>query len=310
MLEEIIDEIISANNNIEDKELKHLTLSTLWTKYYKLSSALNSVSKNANDIYMMTENDSYIIEQSPKYIRPNEEEVIIALNKLEQVIKDNSEELKKGILESEVNVILDWIVYNTRNNFKSLGINLETNSLNGYCELGQILSILPLEKLGLQVTKNKASCSLGYNQKHYFGTVTFPLLINNEILLKTYLIDTTYRQFFTTIRCNEGRYYTKDENTNNDAKPDPGYFVDNILFSKKLMLNGYVELNKLNAEYYGKPFYLSTLNKEDVKNYININFYDNIISDNINSYAISEEDLEQLNIDFPVSNLVEKSQTI
>ena len=41
---------------------------------------------------------------------------------------------------------------------------------------------------------------------------------------KTFLIDTTYRQFFTSIRCNEGMYLNKSNEIN---RPDPGFFVKN-----------------------------------------------------------------------------------
>ncbi len=307
MLEKILKEIIEVYDNNTDNDIRHNLASLLWTEYYKISRKENRTLDEAYNLYMMLENESYIINQKPDFKKINDEEIIKSIDELKLVLEKNNDMFKHGISNECANTILKWIVYNTRNNFKKIGVNLENNSLNGYCEIGQLISILPLEKLGLKVTKNQANICFDYPYNHCFGTVSLPILENNEIIEKEYLIDTTYRQFFTTVRCNEGRYYTKEENTLLETSPNPGYFNINKEFAQELMKKGYVFLNEKNAEYYGKPFYLSSLKKEKInKKCIDINFYEKIINDTTREYKLKKEYLEELNIEFPKANSIMK----
>lgn len=162
---------------------------------------------------------------------------------------------------------------NARRGFETLGIDTKNNSLNGFCELGQTLSLMPLENIGLEVTKNSAT--------------------------KTYLIDTTYRQFFTTNRCNEGRYYQEEENTGLKVAPDPGYFVEDKDFARSLMRNGYIELTEETATKYGEAFKKASIPLKDIDkiNDSNINYYQRILNDR-EDYKISSGELEGLNVVF------------
>ncbi len=137
-----------------------------------------------------------------------------------------------------------------------------------------------------------------------FGTVTFPYQDNERVIDKTYLIDSTYRQFFSTMRCNEGRYYTEEENTNLKVAPDPGYFVTDKNFAKSLMKDGYIELTKENAKKYGEAFYkasisLKELDKLNAKD--NNDYYSLILLNNEN-YSVRKSELEGLNLEFPETN--------
>lgn len=167
--------------------------------------------------------------------------------------------------------------------------------MNGYCELGQSLSIRVFEKLGLKVTKNNASDLMNFDLNHNFGTVTFPIKYDNKIIEQSFLIDTTYRQFFTSIRCNEGMYLNKSSEI---SKPDPGYFVKDKDFAKNLMRDGYILLDEITAKLYGEPFYLASLDKDDIVIVNNIDFYNNIVN-SISDYKLDIEELEGLEVSFP-----------
>lgn len=184
---------------------------------------------------------------------------------------------------------------NARRGFETLGMDIKNNSLNGFCELGQALSLMPLENIGLEVTKNSATGSFDYPFNHAFGTVTFPY----NGATKTYLIDTTYRQFFTTNRCNEGRYYQEEENTGLKVAPDPGYFVEDENFARSLMRNGYIELTEETATKYGEAFNKASIPLKDIDkiNDRNINYYQRMLNDR-EDYKISDGELEGLNIVF------------
>ena len=306
-LKEVLDKIIEVYNTCNDNDKKHQLASKLWTSYYKLSKESNIVLDEAYNLYLMLESESYIINQPPITKEVDNDKLTNSLNKLRQVIKDNKNSLISGISEDDVKTLLNWDIKNTRDDLKSLGINIENNSLNGFCELTQALSLMPLENEGLKTTINKAKDAFDYNLNHSFGTITFPVIKNNELKEETYLIDPTYRQFFTTVRCNEGRYYTKDENTELDASPDLGYFMKDISFAKELMANGYIKLDDKSAKTYGEAFYLSSLTKDEfaTRKERNIDFYQNIINSST-KYEVEENDLEGLNISFPN---IEKSKT-
>ena len=103
------------------------------------------------------------------------------------------------------------------------------------------------------------------------------------------------------MRCNEGRYYTEEENTNLKVAPDPGYFITDIDFAKTLMKDGYIELTKENAKKYGEAFYkasipLKELEKLDTKD--NKDYYSLILLDNAD-YIVRRSELEGLNLEFP-----------
>ena len=247
-LKEILNTIMEVYNEDLDNDKKHQLLSTLWTRYYKLSEKLNIKLDEAYNLYLIGENESYIIYQEPERKRIDNKKLEIALNHYNE-IKNNG--FKEGLTEEEIKILLDYSVENARKSFENLGINVKTNSLNGLCELGQALTIMPLENLGIEVTKNSATACFNYPFNHVFGTVTFPCQDNGRVINKTYLIDSTYRQFFSTMRCNEGRYYTEEENTNLKVAPDPGYFITDIDFAKTIMKDGYIELTKDNAKKYG-----------------------------------------------------------
>ncbi len=285
-LNKILLAIMDVYNEDMDNNKKHEVLSKLWTDYYKLSDKYNIKLDFAYQLYLIGESESYIINEEPKRF-------VIDESRLDEAI----DSLKKGndLTDEEIEVLLQASVMNARRGLETLGIDIKNNSLNGFCELGQALSLMPLENIGLEVTKNSASESFDYPFNHVFGTVTFPY----NGLTKTYLIDTTYRQFFTTNRCNEGRYYQEEENTGLKVAPDPGYFVEDEKFARSLMSNGYIELTEENASKYGEAFKRASIPLKDIDkiNDNNINYYQRMLNDR-EDYKISVGELEGLNVVF------------
>lgn len=263
-LNKILLAIMDVYNEDITNDKKHEVLSKLWTDYYKLSEKYNIKLDFAYQLYLIGESESYIIKEEPKRF-------VIDENRLDDAI----DSLKKGndLTNEEIEILLQASVMNARRGFETLGIDTKNNSLNGFCELGQTLSLMPLENIGLEVTKNSAT--------------------------KTYLIDTTYRQFFTTNRCNEGRYYQEEENTGLKVAPDPGYFVEDKDFARSLMRNGYIELTEETATKYGEAFKKASIPLKDIDkiNDSNINYYQRILNDR-EDYKISSGELEGLNVVF------------
>ena len=65
-LKEILNTIMNVYNEDLDNDKKHQLLSTLWTRYYKLSEKLNIKLDEAYNLYLIGENESYIIYQEPE----------------------------------------------------------------------------------------------------------------------------------------------------------------------------------------------------------------------------------------------------
>ena len=66
ILEEILNTIMDVYNEGLPNDKKHQLLASLWTKYYKLSEKLNIKLDEAYNLYLIGENESYIIYQEPE----------------------------------------------------------------------------------------------------------------------------------------------------------------------------------------------------------------------------------------------------
>lgn len=264
-LDQILEEIKKVSNeNLEDKYKKHI-IGNLYSLYYERCEMMG-----------ITEgNNEFIIDYEP-------ETNIVDYTKVRDIV--NYYKKNKYMSIDQANYLLDWTTHNTRRFISELGININGNSLDGFCELAQFVTLYPLEKMGFKVTKNTAKKDFDYNLNHSFGTISLNINENNKINEEHFLIDTTYIQFFTKDKCNRGMYYY------NDQKPSPGYFVKNKIVANKIINKGYIKLNKEIAKEYGEPFYLSSLeiNEKPTKK---IDYYNNIINSN-EDYSYSKDELE------------------
>ena len=233
-LDQILEEIKKVSNeNLEDKYKKHI-IGNLYSLYYERCEMMG-----------ITEgNNEFIIDYEP-------ETNIVDYTKVRDIV--NYYKKNKYMSIDQANYLLDWTTHNTRRFISELGININGNSLDGFCELAQFVTLYPLEKMGFKVTKNTARKDFDYNLNHSFGTISLNINENDKINEEHFLIDTTYIQFFTKDKCNRGMYYY------NDQKPSPGYFVKNKIVANEIINKGYIKLNKEIAKEYGEPFYLSSL---------------------------------------------------
>lgn len=266
MLNKILNEIERVSKENTSDDLKKHIIGNLWNLY---------CNKKEN-IGITENNELYIVNENPKIINYDNNDFINAIS----LYKTN-----KYISIDDAIIILDMIVQHVRKIFSSFGIDIKNHTLDGYCELSQILTIYPLEKLGLKVTKNTAKKCFDYPLNHAFGTVTFNIMKNGIISEKTFLIDATYRQFFTSEKCNRGMYYL-------NKIPDVGYFVKDKNFAANLIRDGYFILNDETAKKYGEPFYKTNFHlNENYKNNTT-NYFNSIINSN-EDYVYNISDLNQ-----------------
>lgn len=299
-------ELLKILSQIEDlyyDELvgqKQQELAELWTRYYQLAYSYQIELSRAYDLYLLGENECYVVDTKLD-IKQNLSFPSTEIYKLQQILEYNQTHHNlKGITFEEAIKILEWTVNQTWKNLSHFGIDMTRNSLNGFCEIAQLSSLYPLEKIGVKVTKNTAENSFNYLFHHAFGTAEFPILTGEGVWNQSFLVDTTYKQFFTVVRCNHGRYYAKEENTGMIVAPDPGYFMktrEEKEVCENLIQQGYLLLTEEVAKVYGSGFEKASISLKEYDKYDEIlkrdgNYYIEKIKNFSNSSY--ESDLSEL----------------
>lgn len=298
-LNKILDQIeaLYYDENISERKKELLDL---WTRYYQLSHSYHLELPRAYDLYLLGENVCYIVDTKLNY--QNQLDVPTdTIKHLKEVVANNQINDKlEGISFEEASILLQWIVNRTWKNLSLFSIDMSRNSLNGFCEFAQLSSLYPLEQLGLKVTKNTAEDSFDYFFHHAFGTVEIPISNQGTVTNQLFLIDPTYKQFFTAVRCNHGRYYAKEENTGMIVAPDPGYFMksrEEIEVCENLIQNGYLLLTEPVAKIYGSGFQKASISLENYDQYDIIsnydgNYYIDRIKNSSSKYCTDFEELD------------------
>lgn len=160
--------------------------------------------------------------------------------------------------EKQAHRLLDFIVFFTREKLEYLlGGSIKDADLIGYCGFAQYLSLTSLLNINKEITINNISSFTNEKYfRHAFGTVNIPVKKGKSIIFKRYLIDVTYRQFFTKMLCFDSLYH------------DPGYFLTckfrskkNLRFVSELIRKGYVELTEDNLLIYVRGFLYSAIER-------------------------------------------------
>lgn len=235
----------------------------------------------------------YLIDQTPERFEINE-----------QLLEDIN--IAEGLTMDQAIELLKWVSNNTRDNlvestkgiFGELKDVYGNDSLAGCCGFAQFSTLFPLQKMGLKITINNTSkISLG---DHAFGTVIIPIKTENIIVYKRFLIDCSYRQFFSIPENVVARYL--------DNTPNAGFFVnkqtDEIAFARELLRNGFIEADLENLKKYLKPFFSTSIAREETskidEEFNNLDILD-IIENKQVRFFISEEKFSKGggNLDLP-----------
>ena len=140
-----------AEKNISNDD-KHKIISELWTEYYKLSSELDIELEEELNINSLLETYSFVVKQDAI----KKEIDYDLLFETKDKIKNNS-----GITEIEAINMLNWTVENTKENLSTVLSQLakdpSSDTLAGFCQVSQSLTLKPLESIGVKVTKNNVT---------------------------------------------------------------------------------------------------------------------------------------------------------
>ena len=241
---------------------------------------------------------SYIIESEPLIFEVDEEKTKNAYSHLKEVLENGG-----GISEEEAKCLIEWSIQKARIILnKSCHNGIKNASLSGCCGNSQMLTLSPFLKAGVETTINNVFLFGEGAGNHAFGTITLPILDNNKVVKKQYLLDATYRQFFTTIRANEGRFYVEIQNGLQCA-PDSGYFMVNYLNGKEIaneiLKKGYIELTDEVLKKYIGSFYAERLNRNTIGTMYNMyrsidpKLLRNIIKNRQQDFDYDEEEIEE-----------------
>lgn len=247
-IKENTERYFKSYNHESQEEIK-LDLIRDYNLIYYYQAKKNGISK----AYLLDDDidklpDIYLVEQRPERFRIDEDLL-------------NNINLDEGLTMEQAIELLRWSVNNTRDNLiiteKRRPSTIEdvygNSSLMGACGLSQFSSLYPLQKLGLQVTINNVGEVHG--GRHAYGTVVIPIKMEDKIVNKRFLIDCTYRQFFTIPWNVIARYLS--------SSPFAGFYVvqDNVKieFAKELLKNGFIEASLENLEKYLKPFFSGSI---------------------------------------------------
>jgi len=218
----------------------------------------------------------YIIESCPKVKK-------IELEAFSQI----SEKVNKNIYltRKERNVFLDYYVSMARNILAQyLQVDITSDSLVNRCDLAQHI-------IGKLLEKNENILVFPKESQDVF----YPTCKGHSFLVcilqnVPYLIDLTYRQFFLRENCLEEKFIKINDMVL--KTPDPGFFVlrdnDSKEMAKKLISDGYVELNGEVAKKYGDSFYFT---KTGDGHYVDISwkiYFDSLMKENYD-YAVDDD---------------------
>lgn len=247
--------------------------------------------------------------------------------KLKNIININKKDniLSNGITKDEAENLLNWIVQNARKGLeKEYGQSLKNASLRGYCGLAQGISAITLENMGLSPYITNVNPTFSNNSsRHAFVTVEFPISQpDGKIKNVPYLVDTTYRQFFTRDEwTNFKDYYVNDKKYGNKVATIAGYWTlkmeNGKYFTEELLSKGFIELTEENAKIYGDSFVLQGIERKNPtkvpkKNELTTKISGKTYIENMFNYINQEnidyqkEELEEANINIKTPAMVKE----
>ncbi len=200
-----------------------------------------------------------------------------------------------------VSTLLNFVIAYSRKGI-CLGVDSPlTSSMKGGCSTSANINYELLTKMGFKPTVFNVKELVNFEKPiHELCKFTIPVLIDNQIVNKEFILDPTFKQFCLEEGCRFNRYFEEKRGSNNKATPDPGYFLslteEGTSFATSLLYYGYFETTDENLKMYLDSFALSGIeaNEYPDKSYIgnvsnlnvDVNYYRNKLN---NSYGAPQE---------------------
>lgn len=204
----------------------------------------------------------FILDTQPKNDDIDIEKVAIIEQKL----------LSEVTLE-EAKLFLDFMVYNSRIAFNwNSSVNVLDSSFRYQCARMANLNSYLLNKLSLPhkiFNIGEVVCE-DKKHMHHVLMLALPIDVDGEVVVKNFLIDPSFRQFFIKDYCDTSAYYGEKKGNINKAAPEPGYFFcltnQGKVLAESIIRDGYMEMTPENVKCYFDCFKFSTIEKESYSN--------------------------------------------
>lgn len=223
----------------------------------------------------------YIIDAKPKLKKIEMQSFLQVKNKIEHNIQ---------LLPSERELFLNYYIQKSRTILSEyLQVDITDDPLVNTCDLAQHI-------IGKQLESNKNILVFPKESQKVF----YPTCIGHSFLICIiqgfpYLIDLTYRQFFLKENCSEENFIYLNNKTL--KTPEPGFFMmkddTSIKIAKKIIENGFIELNLLTAKKYGDSFYFTKTGDSNLFD-IHGNIYLNSLMKENHYYAVDDEKFKEM----------------
>lgn len=246
-------DLLKSCASLPESDEKSLLMEKYLDDYY-LYCYYNDLDYSFKDLIQLIDK-AYIMPSTPNLTN-------IAYDEVRPIVEQLKNDPKVGISEEDAHTLLKYVVQNARN-IMGNDCDITTSSLLGKCGYGQALTMIPLEQIGVKTTVNNTFSFPNCNSLHAFGTATLPVIAENGVVDKIYLLDVTYRQFYSSIAACYGRYFILRQGKRTNNTPLHGYhmvrYPNGKNIANQLLKDGYIELTPEVLKAYGTCFALQSL---------------------------------------------------
>lgn len=241
--------------------------------------------------YLKEENVDYIFDSEPKIYNFD----LNYIASIELFFEKNG-----YIKENDIEPFLDYFITNTRMKV-AFPFDPVKYSYRGGCSVAQsILNDVFLKisipsfgfNVGKMFTKDKLI--------HQLDIITVPILVNEEVINKSYLLDPTFRQYCISEENRFQRYNEEGRYSVNMSTPHPGYFLnlndDKRKFANKLIEKGYFEVTDENLKTYFDSFVLYLTPKEKYSNQSQVGKIDSTIYSASDYQSLINKSIDEFNL--------------
>ena len=220
---------------------------------------------------------------------------------------------KNGYIpERYIFMFLNYITYYARKMVVRPPDSPINSSFKGRCSTAASIIDELMSKMGFKVEQVNIGEIMNRDPVHQLAIVHIPTLKGDEKVIKSYVMDPTFRQFCLREENRYERYFEEPRFSVRMSTPHPGYFYaltkEGTKFANRLITYGYFEINDWNLKMYFDPFRLYLTPKEEYEEgslgkisstNLTGNYYRNrmekcIEKQRIKSHALIETPMEQI----------------
>ncbi len=224
---------------------------------------------------------------------------------------------KNGYIPQQyINLLLNYVIYYARKKVVRPPDSPINSSFKTKCSpAAEIIDEL-MSRMGFKVDQFNIGTVMNTEGIHQLSMVHIPTMIDDEIVVKDYIMDPTFRQFCIKEENRFERYFEEPRYGVRMSSPHPGYFFnltkEGKLFANNLITYGYFKVDEDSLKQYFDPFKLYLTPKEEyVDNTLGLisstNYTGNYYWDRINK-SIDKKRRSQYNVSTPSEVIINQKR--